>query len=72
MFITCQIFLVFAAWYPKLTGTKLILDIHDVVPELFANKFRTNFKSIIRNVESNRKSIGEICRPRDCVEPPLA
>jgi len=26
-------FLVFAAWYPKLTGAKLILDIHDVVPE---------------------------------------
>jgi glycosyltransferase involved in cell wall biosynthesis/peptidoglycan/xylan/chitin deacetylase (PgdA/CDA1 family) len=38
-------FLVFAAWYPKLTGAKLILDIHDVVPELFANKFRTSFKS---------------------------
>lgn len=38
-------FLVFAAWYPKLTGTKLILDIHDVVPELFVNKFRTRFKS---------------------------
>ena len=37
-------FLVFAAWYPKLTGTKLILDIHDVVPELFANKFRTKLK----------------------------
>jgi len=38
-------FLVFAAWYPKLTGAKLILDIHDVVPELFANKFRTKVKS---------------------------
>jgi glycosyltransferase involved in cell wall biosynthesis len=37
-------FLVFAAWYPKLTGAKLILDIHDVVPELFANKFRSRFK----------------------------
>jgi len=37
-------FLVFAAWYPKLTGSKLILDIHDVVPELFANKFRSSFK----------------------------
>jgi glycosyltransferase involved in cell wall biosynthesis len=32
-------FLVFAAWYPKLTGAKLILDIHDIVPELFASKF---------------------------------
>ena len=37
-------FLVFAAWYPKLTGAKLILDIHDVVPELFADKFRTKLK----------------------------
>lgn len=33
-------FLVFAAWYPKLTGVKLILDVHDVVPELFVSKFK--------------------------------
>jgi glycosyltransferase involved in cell wall biosynthesis len=32
-------FLVFAAWYPKLTGVKLILDIHDIVPELYGSKF---------------------------------
>ncbi|MEO7599361.1 MAG: glycosyltransferase, partial [Opitutus sp.] len=32
-------FLVFSAWYPKLTGVKLILDIHDIVPELYASKF---------------------------------
>ena len=32
-------FLVFSAWYPKSTGAKLILDIHDVVPELFESKF---------------------------------
>ena len=38
-------FLVFAAWYPKVAGAKLILDIHDIVPELFGNKFRTRFKS---------------------------
>jgi glycosyltransferase involved in cell wall biosynthesis len=38
-------FLVFAAWYPRLTGAKLILDIHDVVPELFGNKFRASFKA---------------------------
>lgn len=38
-------FLVFAAWYPKLTGAKLILDIHDVVPELFASKFKTRLKT---------------------------
>jgi glycosyltransferase involved in cell wall biosynthesis len=39
-------FLVFAAWYPKLSGAKVILDIHDVVPELFENKFRANFKGV--------------------------
>jgi len=38
-------FLVFAAWYPKLTGAKIILDVHDMVPELFANKFQTSGKS---------------------------
>ena len=37
-------FLVFAAWYPKLTGAKLILDIHDIVPELFESKFGRNGK----------------------------
>jgi glycosyltransferase involved in cell wall biosynthesis/peptidoglycan/xylan/chitin deacetylase (PgdA/CDA1 family) len=39
-------FLVFAAWYPRFSGAKLILDIHDIVPELFANKFRTNSRSL--------------------------
>ena len=33
-------FLVFAAWLPKLTGTKIILDVHDVVPEFYASKFK--------------------------------
>ncbi len=39
-------FLAFAAWYPKLTGAKLILDIHDIVPEFFASKFHTKPDSI--------------------------
>ncbi len=34
-------FLVFAAWYPKWNGAKVILDIHDIVPELFASKFKS-------------------------------
>jgi len=34
-------FLVFAAWYPRLTGAKVILDIHDIVPEFYASKFGT-------------------------------
>src|SRR5882672_7503929 len=32
-------FLVFAAWLPKMTGAKVILDIHDIVPEFYASKF---------------------------------
>jgi glycosyltransferase involved in cell wall biosynthesis len=36
-------FLVFAAWYPKLTGAALILDIHDIVPELFESKFKSRY-----------------------------
>lgn len=34
-------FMVFSAWYPKLCGASVILDIHDIVPELFESKFRT-------------------------------
>jgi glycosyltransferase involved in cell wall biosynthesis len=32
-------FLVFAAWLPKLMGASVILDIHDMMPELYAGKF---------------------------------
>ncbi len=32
-------FLVFAAWLPRLTGARLILDIHDIVPEFYSAKF---------------------------------
>lgn len=32
-------FVVFAGWYPKWKGAKIILDIHDIVPEFYANKF---------------------------------
>ena len=31
-------FEVFAAAYPKLTGTKIILDIHDIVPEFYVEQ----------------------------------
>lgn len=33
-------FLVFSAWLPKLRGAKIILDIHDILPEFYATKFR--------------------------------
>jgi len=34
-------FEVFAAFLPKFSGSKLILDIHDIVPELCVSKFRS-------------------------------
>ena len=50
-------FLVFGAWYPKLTGAKLILDIHDVVPELFESKFRSRFnRSYVRALVAIEKT----------------
>jgi glycosyltransferase involved in cell wall biosynthesis len=39
-------FEVFAAWLPKLKGAKIILDIHDIVPELYAAKFGTGEGSL--------------------------
>lgn len=40
-------FMVFAALFPKLTGTKVILDIHDILPELYASKFTAGRRSIM-------------------------
>ncbi|HYH01121.1 MAG TPA: glycosyltransferase family 4 protein [Terriglobales bacterium] len=38
--------LVFAAWLPKLTGARVILDIHDILPELYASKFGASQRSL--------------------------
>lgn len=35
-------FLVFAAFVPRLTGARVILDIHDLLPELYISKFGSN------------------------------
>ncbi|HXN54049.1 MAG TPA: glycosyltransferase [Candidatus Acidoferrum sp.] len=40
-------FLVFAAIFPKLLGTPVILDIHDVLPEFYASKFRVACSSFL-------------------------
>lgn len=40
-------FLVFAASIPMLTGASVILDIHDLMPELYASKFGVNAASPI-------------------------
>jgi glycosyltransferase involved in cell wall biosynthesis len=38
-------FVVFTALVPRLMGAKVILDIHDVMPELYATKFKTGERS---------------------------
>jgi glycosyltransferase involved in cell wall biosynthesis len=38
-------FLVFSALLPKLTGARVILDIHDILPELYAGKFDAGHQS---------------------------
>jgi glycosyltransferase involved in cell wall biosynthesis len=40
-------FLVFAAVVPKMFGARIILDIHDIVPELYAGKFLSADRSLI-------------------------
>ena len=40
-------FEVFATVVPKLTGAKIILDIHDIVPEFYADKFKVTSASFI-------------------------
>jgi glycosyltransferase involved in cell wall biosynthesis len=40
-------FLVFAAWVPKLLGARVILDIHDIVPEFYASKFNEKPNSLV-------------------------
>ena len=40
-------FLVFTAWLPKLRGAKIILDIHDLLPELYASKFGCSERSTL-------------------------
>jgi glycosyltransferase involved in cell wall biosynthesis len=40
-------FEVFAALIPRLFGARVILDIHDIVPEFYAGKFHVSAKSIV-------------------------
>jgi glycosyltransferase involved in cell wall biosynthesis/peptidoglycan/xylan/chitin deacetylase (PgdA/CDA1 family) len=56
-------FLVLAACYPKWTGAKVILDIHDIVPELFASKFKAGhagwYVSLLRRTEKLSASFAD-------------
>lgn len=40
-------FEVFATLIPRLTGARVILDIHDIVPEFYASKFKVKESSIV-------------------------
>lgn len=40
-------FEVFAALFPKIMGSKVILDIHDIVPEFYSSKFGASQDSLI-------------------------
>uniref|UniRef100_A0A7V3JAE4 Glycosyltransferase n=1 Tax=candidate division CPR3 bacterium TaxID=2268181 RepID=A0A7V3JAE4_UNCC3 len=40
-------FLVFATLFPRITGAKIILDIHDILPELYAHKFNSSKSSLV-------------------------
>jgi len=40
-------FQVFAALIPRLMGAKIILDIHDLVPEFYASKFKVGERSLV-------------------------
>lgn len=39
-------FLVFVALIPKLTGAKIILDLHDLMPEFYAERFQRSINSL--------------------------
>ena len=65
-------FLVFSGWRPKLGGAKIILDIHDIVPELFASKFGMNKGTIhARNAKIDGESLCDFCQSCDPGQPSL-
>jgi glycosyltransferase involved in cell wall biosynthesis len=43
-------FLVLAAWMPRLLGTPVIHDVHDLMPELYSEKFRSGDRNLIVRV----------------------
>ena len=40
-------FMVFAAAIPRCSGARVILDIHDILPELYASKFQVSSSSLV-------------------------
>ena len=57
--------LVFAVWLPKLLGARVLLDIHDLVPELFSSKFNRRGGSLLESALKVVESLS--CRFADHV-----
>ena len=65
-------FEVFAAAFTKLKGAKIILDIHDIVPEFYASKFNQSKNSMLfKALALLERLFGEILRPCHHIEPPV-
>jgi glycosyltransferase involved in cell wall biosynthesis len=58
-------FLVFSALYPKLSGAKIFLDIHDIMPEFFASKTHKSMDSFWVHVITLQEQLS--CRFADHV-----
>jgi glycosyltransferase involved in cell wall biosynthesis len=56
-------FLVFAAWLPRISGTPVVLDIHDILPEFYNSKFGTRPDSLaFRFLQRVEKASGRFSR----------
>jgi glycosyltransferase involved in cell wall biosynthesis len=53
-------FLVFAAWYPKLAGARVILDLHDLMPEFYQARYGSDSRSRLVRLVSWQEKIS--CR----------
>lgn len=52
-------FLVFAAWLPRMLGCPVIHDVHDLMPELYSEKFASRGKGwVIRGLEVQERWAG--------------
>jgi glycosyltransferase involved in cell wall biosynthesis len=58
-------FLVFSAIVPRLTGSRIILDIHDLMPEFFCSRYKTTLDSFSSQLVRLQESLS--CRFADRV-----
>jgi glycosyltransferase involved in cell wall biosynthesis len=66
-------FLVFAAWLPRLLGRPVIHDVHDLMPELFCEKFRSGERHwLVRVLKLQERMAGRFATAVLTVEDRLA